>query len=418
MSLLKQSAALSVATPTARGYHNGRDQQQGGRGGQATVAAGAAVFAFGTAGIFLKKELQAEEFCEATQEILVQENRIRQFSKPERIFDYFASFVVTNKKGKNVTLMSVSDFYNAVTPGSTLTHGTGRGVYTVLQEDDLTSPEMYENEKISCINDKDSVLNGIQQGGLLTYIDFIFLTHILATPRRYMDIAFHAFDVSADGDIEAKEFIHVMAKIVNYKGNPDDLMNECHSGLVDYLFGKDKSIALKKEDFDKLQKNLMDEMLFIEYGRYDKENKNAISALDFSKHILYNSNLSEKKKGKMLKRVEKAFGKGDSPKITFQMYRDFYYLLFGGSDLERAMFFLDTESERDGVNREEFAGIAKWVAGKAIDEYIIEVLFTLLDEDGDMNLSVKEFVPVMFQWRNNRGFQKSCVQVTLGQLKI
>jgi Ca2+-binding EF-hand superfamily protein len=76
------------------------------------------------------------------------------------------------------------------------------------------------------------------------------------------------------------------------------------------------------------------------------------------------------------------------------------------------------ESDREGVNREEFAGIAKWVAGKEIDNYIIEVLFTLLDEDGDRNLSVKEFVPVMFQWRNNRGFQKSTVQVSLGQLKI
>jgi len=353
----------------------------------------------------------------ATQEVLAQENRIRQFSKPERIFDYFASFVVTNKKGKNVTLMSVSDFYNAVTPGSTLTHGTGRGVYTVLQEDEVTSNTLYENEKISCITDQNSVLNKIQKGGLLTYIDFIFLTHILATPRRYMDIAFHAFDVSADGDIEAKEFIHVMAKIVNYKGNPDDLNNETHSGLVDYLFGADRSKSLKKEDFDNLQKNLMDEMLFIEYGRYDKKNENAISALDFSKHILYNSNLSDKKKAKMLKRVEKAFKK-DTNKITFEMYRDFYYLLFGGSDLERAMFFLDTESEREGVNREEFSGIAKWVAGKEINDYIIEVLFTLLDEDGDMNLSVKEFVPVMFQWRNNRGFQKSCVQVTLGQLRI
>merc|ERR1711890_92171 len=222
----------------------------------------------------------------------------------------------------------------------------GRGVYTSVTKEDIHSKELYDMEKIPC---KDSILNGIQKGGLLTYIDFIFLTHILATPRRYMDIAFHAFDVSADGDIEAKEFIHVMAKIVNYKGNPDDFMNECHSGLVDYLFGKDKSNSLKKEDFDKLQKNLMDEMLFIEYGRYDKENKNAISAVDFCKHILYNAPINQKKKEKMIRRVEKAFGKND-PKITFEMYRNFYYLLFGGSDLERAMFFLDTDSHAEGVD--------------------------------------------------------------------
>jgi Ca2+-binding EF-hand superfamily protein len=416
LQLVKQPCAVAAATPTSRGYHNGQSHQQSGRG--TATAGAAAVVAIGAAGLCLTNELKAET-CEATQEVLAQENRIRQFSKSERIFDYFASFVITNNKGKNVTLMSVSDFYNAVTPGSTLTHGTGRGVYTILEEDEIRGEKLFENEKISCITDKDSVLNGIQKKGLLTYIDFIFLTHILATPRRYMDIAFHAFDVSADGDIEAKEFIHVMAKIVNYKGNPEDLLEHGHSGLIAFLFGDDLSKSIKREDFEYLQKNLMDEMLYIEYGRYDKDNKNAISALDFSKHILYNANISEKKKAKMLKRVEKAFGKNKTEdKITFPMYRDFYYLLFGGSDLERAMFFLDTESDREGVNREEFAGIAKWVAGKEIDNYIIEVLFTLLDEDGDRNLSVKEFVPVMFQWRNNRGFQKSTVQVSLGQLKI
>merc|ERR1719330_870429 len=247
--------------------------------------------------------------------------------------------------------------------------------------------------------------------------DFTFLTHILATPKRYMAIAFHAFDVSADGDVECREFIHVMAKIVNYKGNPQDLMNQTHSGLLTYLFGEDRKKSIKIEDFYKLQKVLMDELLFIEYGRYDRENKNAITATDFCKHILYNAPISQKKKEKMIRRVEKLYGKNEA-KISFEMYRNFYYLLFGGSDLERAMFFLDTDSHADGVDKQEFAGIAKWVSGTDLDPYILDVIFTLLDEDGDKNLSVKEFVPVMFQWRNSRGFQKTSVQISLGSLKI
>ena len=40
--------------------------------------------------------------------------------------------------------------------------------------------------------------------GMLTYQDFSFLLNLLATPRRYLDIGFHCFDVSADGNIEAK----------------------------------------------------------------------------------------------------------------------------------------------------------------------------------------------------------------------
>ena len=38
-------------------------------------------------------------------------------------------------------------------------------------------------------------------------------------------------------------------------------------------------------------------------------------------------------------------GKG----ITFDAFKCFYNVLFGGADLERAMFFLDTE--KNGINR-------------------------------------------------------------------
>ena len=42
--------------------------------------------------------------------------------------------------------------------------------------------------------------------------------------------------------------------------------------------------------------------------------------------------------------------------------KNFYNVLFGGADLERAMFYLDTEGR--GVNREEFAKIAAWVCNQ------------------------------------------------------
>ena len=58
--------------------------------------------------------------------------------------------------------MSVKDFYNAVTPGSTLTHGVGRGVYTVLEETDICSNKTYEEEKLPIVREgKDSLLNKV-----------------------------------------------------------------------------------------------------------------------------------------------------------------------------------------------------------------------------------------------------------------
>ena len=141
-----------------------------------------------------------------------------------------------------MTLMSVKDFYNSVTPGSRITHGTGMGTYVDVTEEDITSGKLFAEEKLPI---QDSVLNKIQLQGLLTYTDFVFLLNVLSTPRRYMDIAFHAFDVSADGNCEAKEFVHVMAAIAGFKGDCHALLNDPKSGLMNYLFGKDRSKTIE-----------------------------------------------------------------------------------------------------------------------------------------------------------------------------
>ena len=44
----------------------------------------------------------------------------------------------------------------------------------------------------------------IQRQGLITYTDFCFMMNILATPYRYLDIAFLAFDITGDSTIHAK----------------------------------------------------------------------------------------------------------------------------------------------------------------------------------------------------------------------
>ena len=85
---------------------------------------------------------------------------------------------------------------------------------------------------------------------------------------------------------------------------------------------------------------------------------------DFCRHMLYTSSLTNKKKEKMLARVSKRF-KGNGPGISYTAFKNFYNVLFGGADLERAMFYLDTEGR--GVNREEFAKIANWVCNQVGD---------------------------------------------------
>ena len=142
-----------------------------------------------------------------------------------------------------------------------------------------------------------------------------------------------------------------MARVCGYRGNPEDLLKDNKSGLVTYIFGKDRSRVLHVNEFKRLQRELIRDVLFLEFIRYQPDEKyHTIDEIDFCKHLLYNAHIPSKKKQRMLKRVEKAFK--DTQGITFDEFKNFYYVLFGGADLERAMFFLDTE--KNGVTKDEF----------------------------------------------------------------
>ncbi len=109
--------------------------------------------------------------------------RIRQFGTLEKIFDFFSTYQYVDGKGRlaflrkppsavpllrrnalfspagrKTTLMSVKDFYNSITPGSTLTHGTGRGVYTRVEDQEIGSQKLYEQEHVPV---RDSILNKV-----------------------------------------------------------------------------------------------------------------------------------------------------------------------------------------------------------------------------------------------------------------
>ena len=72
--------------------------------------------------------------------------------------------------GKKETLMSVKDFYSAVTPGSSLSHGTGSGVYTIVNDTEVSSPTTYENEKLPTEHDgHSSLLNEVKIRYIIQY---------------------------------------------------------------------------------------------------------------------------------------------------------------------------------------------------------------------------------------------------------
>ena len=96
-----------------------------------------------------------------------------------------------------------------------------------------------------------------------------------------------------------QEYVSVMAAVTNTKGDPLELLEDSHSGLINYLFGKSRQKAIDKHKFLKFQQDLMNDVLWLEFTRYSKDNE-TISDLDFCNHILLCANLTTKKKKQMV----------------------------------------------------------------------------------------------------------------------
>ena len=71
--------------------------------------------------------------------------------------------------GKSVNLMSIKDFYNAVTPGSTITHGTGltSEAFSQVTDSDIHSDKLYQKEEIPVPN---SILNKVRRTRFNIYL--------------------------------------------------------------------------------------------------------------------------------------------------------------------------------------------------------------------------------------------------------
>ena len=98
------------------------------------------------------------------------------------------------------------------------------------------------------------------------------------------------------------------------------------SGLLNYLFGKNRDQSLTKEKFKKLQTDLLDEIVELEFMEYDTENTGRISEADFVNFLLKNGKLMPKKRAQLIKKVQSrwpAKGRG----VSLPSFK-VYFILF------------------------------------------------------------------------------------------
>ncbi|XP_061376407.1 calcium uptake protein, mitochondrial isoform X2 [Gastrolobium bilobum] len=249
------------------------------------------------------------------------EKRIRLRSSPEKVFEYFASYI--SPEGE--LLMKPADLMRAVVP-----------VFPP-SESHLVRDGCLRGERspghLLCAPSEFFMLFDINSDGLISFKEYIFFVTLLSIPESGFSVAFKMFDVDNNGEISKEEFKKVMALMRSHHRqgvhHRDGLriglkVNDSveNGGLVEYFFGKDGKGCLQHDKFVNFLRELHDEIVRLEFAHYDYKSQKTIPAKDFALSIVASANMSDL--GRLLDRVDEL---NDDPRfkdvrITFEDFKN------------------------------------------------------------------------------------------------
>uniref|UniRef100_A0A1B6KDH5 EF-hand domain-containing protein n=2 Tax=Graphocephala atropunctata TaxID=36148 RepID=A0A1B6KDH5_9HEMI len=195
----------------------------------------------------------------------------------------------------------------------------------------------------------------------------------------------------------------------NEEGQPSDEYVDDEQGLqrrhavdttlIIHFFGKKGINELRYEGFRKFMENLQTEVLELEFNEFSK-GSTTISEIDFAKILLRYTYLDtdayDMYLDRLLDRVKEDAG------ISFEEFRVFCQFLNNLEDFTIAMRMYTLADHP--ISKDEFHRAVKICTGTSLSEHLVHTVFALFDEDGDGQLSYREFIAIMKD-RLHRGFK-------------
>ncbi|XP_064917091.1 calcium uptake protein 3, mitochondrial isoform X10 [Columba livia] len=274
------------------------------------------------------------------------------------------------------------------------------------------------------------LFRNLNDKGVISYTEYLFLLCILTKPHAGFRIAFNMFDTDGNEMVDKKEFL-VLQEIFRKKNEKRErrgdeekramLRDGLSSSLSDttllvHFFGKKGKAELNFEDFYRFMDNLQTEVLEIEFLSYSN-GMNTISEEDFAHILLRYTNVENTSSYLENMRCRIPEEKG----ITFDEFRSFFQFLNNLEDFTIAMQMYNFASR--SIGQDEFKRAVYVATGVKLSPHLVNTVFKIFDVDRDDQLSYKEFIGIMKD-RLNRGFRgykpvqryttfKSCVRKEL-----
>ncbi|XP_074947507.1 calcium uptake protein 3, mitochondrial isoform X6 [Phalacrocorax aristotelis] len=275
------------------------------------------------------------------------------------------------------------------------------------------------------------LFRNLNEKGVISYTEYLFLLCILTKPHAGFRIAFNMFDTDGNEMVDKKEFL-VLQEIFRKKNEKrerkgdeekramlraDDISSSLSdTTLLVHFFGKKGKAELNFEDFYRFMDNLQTEVLEIEFLSYSN-GMNTISEEDFAHILLRYTNVENTSSYLENMRCRIPEEKG----ITFDEFRSFFQFLNNLEDFTIAMQMYNFASR--SIGQDEFKRAVYVATGVKLSPHLVNTVFKIFDVDRDDQLSYKEFIGIMKD-RLNRGFRgykpiqryttfKSCVRKEL-----
>nr|XP_009664171.1 PREDICTED: calcium uptake protein 3, mitochondrial isoform X1 [Struthio camelus australis] len=303
------------------------------------------------------------------------------------------------------------------------------------------------------------LFRNLNEKGVISYTEYLFLLCILTKPHAGFRIAFNMFDTDGNEMVDKKEFLvlqeifrkknekkerkgdeekRAMLRLQLYgyhtstnsvlKTEGEDLVprsywdtlrrstsqalfsdlaervDDITSSLSDttllvHFFGKKGKAELNFEDFYRFMDNLQTEVLEIEFLSYSN-GMNTISEEDFAHILLRYTNVENTSSYLENMRCRIPEEKG----ITFDEFRSFFQFLNNLEDFTIAMQMYNFASR--SIGQDEFKRAVYVATGLKLSPHLVNTVFKIFDVDRDDQLSYKEFIGIMKD-RLNRGFRET-----------
>ncbi|KAF1752042.1 hypothetical protein GCK72_018596 [Caenorhabditis remanei] len=343
----------------------------------------------------------------------------------------------------DVIYMSPMDFIDSLT----LDAPRERVYRRVLKEKDVTrilkkTPPFRSGSK--------HFFRTMDQNGLISYSEYIFLLTLLTKSKAAFRIAFLMFDEDDNGNIDRDEFMLIRSltsslrsttRVQPSKASEDDeVQDSCHLDAADYhfavsrigadrlftgadsyavmftkseeevrkqdttlllhLFGLRGNATLSFDEFQQFYENLQEELMEIEFYEFAR-GKSTISPVDFARLILRYSIVNLDDYHKYLQRVQEKSA-DDEQGITLHQWATFSRFLNNLAEFQSAVrLYINSNVP---VSEPEFARAVGCTIGKELDPVVVSMIFRIFDENNDGTLSYPEFLAVMSD-RLHRGLR-------------